>query len=84
MVKVVICAGTTCYVMGGADLTGLRDDLSAEIADQVEISGSPCLEFCKSEQHRSAPFVKVNDTIITQATVAKITAEIVRQIRPQR
>ena len=56
----------------------------SNIADQVEISGSTCLKLCKSEQYRSAPFVKINDTVIPQAIAAKITEEIVRQIRPQR
>ena len=35
----------------------------SDIADQVEISGSTCLELRKSEQYRSAPFVKINDTV---------------------
>lgn len=81
-VKVVICTGTTCYVMGGAGLMGLREDISEDIADHVEITGSTCLELCKNEQYRSAPFAKVNDIVISQATAAKITEEIVRQLKP--
>ena len=56
---VKICTGTLCYVMGGAELQLLDEQLPAELLAQVEIQGSPCLDCCNREDSQGAPFVKV-------------------------
>ena len=47
-IKVSICTGTTCYVMGASELLLLEELLPEELKDKVEIEGVTCLEKCKS------------------------------------
>lgn len=75
-VTVKICTGTMCYVMGGAELQLLEEHLSAELLEQVEVSGAPCLDFCHKNDDAKAPFVLVNDRVVSEASVSKIVAAI--------
>ena len=75
-VNVTICMGTTCYVMGASALVGLADQLPADLKDRVAIEGAPCLDACKDDKFGQAPFVKVNDEIITDADPASVIAAI--------
>ncbi len=68
-IKVMICSGTTCYVLGGAQLMMLEDMLPPDLKDRVEIVGSTCLEACKGKGAKKPPFVKVNDVLIGEASV---------------
>jgi NADH:ubiquinone oxidoreductase subunit E len=75
--KITVCTGTACFVMGGSELLLLEDQLPPELKDSSEVEGSSCLGFCRrsgSGASRSdrAPFVKINDTVLDQATTGKI------------
>jgi len=67
--------------MGAGNLISLEEYLDEDVARHVEISGSSCIDLCKSEQYRNAPFVKVNDILISEATVHKVVEEIKRQLK---
>ncbi len=76
-VSVEICMGTTCYVMGSAQLAGIAERLPEEWREQVSVKGMRCSGACqKSDQYGRAPFVKVNDTIISEADEGKVLAAI--------
>ncbi len=77
---VKICTGTLCYVMGGAELQLLDEQLPAELLAQVEIQGSPCLDCCNREDSQGAPFVKVGDRIIASATIEKVIDAIKNEL----
>ena len=74
-IKVEICLGTACFVMGGAELQDLSELIPLKFGDKVEVSGNTCLELCSTE-YGKAPFVKVNDFIIEKATKDKVIAKI--------
>ena len=74
-ITVKLCLGTTCFVMGGAKLQELADTLPAKYGDKVEVIGKPCLEFCSSGFSK-APYAKVNDQVIGEATAEKIISAI--------
>lgn len=78
-IKVTICTGTTCYVMGSGNLISIKEHLSEELAEIVDIEGSTCLELCKDDEFGHAPYVKVNDKVIADATLTKIAEEIRKQ-----
>jgi len=80
-VNVVICTGTTCYVMGAGHLLGLKEHLDEDVAQRVNITGASCLSLCKDDEYGKAPFVRVNDTLITEATIPKIIQEINQQLQ---
>lgn len=75
-VKLKICAGTMCYVMGGAQLTEIADDLPENIREHVEISLMPCLKQCNQDER--PPFIELNGKIISginRETLVKIVKE---------
>ncbi len=78
MIKVTICTGTTCYVMGNANLLVLKDDLSEKLKKKVEFEGHTCLQSCKDEMQGNPPFVMINGKIMSDANFAKVKAEIKR------
>lgn len=80
-IKVRICTGTLCYVMGGSELQVLGDYLPAELQHHVEIIGATCLDFCNQEGKGKAPFVLVGDTLVAQATIAKVINVIQEELR---
>ncbi len=76
-IKVTICAGTTCYLMGAAYLQALVDDLDPSLREKVEIMGARCLGFCKEgDNYGKAPFVKINDEILAEATTPLVLDRI--------
>ena len=78
---VKICTGTLCYVMGGAELQLLDEQLPEELLSRVEIQGSPCLDCCNREDSQGAPFVKVGDRIIAGATIEKVIEAIKNELK---
>lgn len=66
---VEICSGTTCFILGGADLLLLEDELDGlwkesrlqgqAISELIEIKASVCMEYCK-EGSLKPPFVRVD------------------------
>ncbi len=80
-ISVKVCTGTTCFVMGGANLQELHDLIPRKYGDKVEVSGSPCLGLCSINwEYSKAPYVKVNEAVVNEATVEKVLAEIDKQI----
>lgn len=73
MIHLEICSGTTCYVMGGGALLLLAEELPADLAGRVLVTGSPCLELCLNQPGgRRAPFVKIDGRILSSATVESV------------
>lgn len=83
-VTVKVCTGTTCFVMGGANLQELHDIIPKKYDDKVELVASNCLGLCSINwEYSRAPYVKVNEEVISEATVEKVIAEIERQLAKQ-
>ncbi|MBR1373664.1 NAD(P)H-dependent oxidoreductase subunit E [bacterium] len=80
-VSVKVCLGTTCFVMGGANLQELIDIIPRKYGDKVEVSGSQCLGMCSIKWNYSkAPYVKVDDDIIEEATVEKVLDAVSKKL----
>ncbi|VGO20771.1 NAD(P)H-dependent oxidoreductase subunit E [Pontiella sulfatireligans] len=75
-IKITICTGTTCYIMGATHLQRLDEVMDAAMLEQVEIIGSHCLGYCDAENFGKAPFVKVNDQLIADATLDKVIRKV--------
>jgi NADH:ubiquinone oxidoreductase subunit E len=76
-VSVKVCLGTTCFVMGSANLQELIEIVPAKYGDKVEVSGVPCLGLCSVDwEFSKAPYVKVDNEIIKEASVEKVLAAI--------
>ena len=80
-IEVRVCLGTTCFVMGSSNLQNLTELIPQKFGDKVEVVGSPCLGVCSTNwEYSKAPYVKVHDTIVQEATVDKVIEEIERQL----
>ncbi|MBQ2983654.1 MAG: NAD(P)H-dependent oxidoreductase subunit E [Candidatus Gastranaerophilales bacterium] len=80
-ISVKVCVGTTCFVMGGASLQELNDIIPKKYGDKVEIAASNCLGLCSINwEYSKAPYVKVNEEVVANATTEKVLEEIDRQL----
>lgn len=80
-VEVKVCLGTTCFVMGGNNLQELNEIIPKKYGDKVEITGANCLGLCSINwEYSKAPYVKVNEEVVADATVEKVLEEIERQL----
>ena len=80
-IQVKVCLGTTCFVMGSSNLHELTELAAKKYGDKVEVTGSPCLGFCSVNwEYSKAPYVKVDEEVIAEATVDKVLAEIDKRI----
>lgn len=76
-VSVKVCLGTTCFVMGSANLQELIEIVPEKYGDKVDVSGVPCLGLCSTDwEFSKAPYVKVDNEIIKEATVEKVIQAI--------
>jgi NADH:ubiquinone oxidoreductase subunit E len=76
-IKVEICCGTACYLLGAANLMSIEDEIPAEFRDKVEVEARTCLELCEKENLGGAPYVRFNgEEIMAQATNEKVLARI--------
>lgn len=82
-IKIEICCGTTCYLLGGADLLHLEAKLPDEWKDLVDISAVPCLSSCTTDNLGGAPFVRIDGTIIPRASVESICECLFELIKGQ-
>lgn len=76
-VTVKVCKGTTCFVMGGNNLQDLNNIIPVRYANKVDLVGSSCLGLClEGENFSKAPFVKIDDDVIEEATIDKVLSAI--------
>ena len=71
-IEVKVCVGTTCYVMGGSELTDLAKLVPPAWKDKVDVQGSVCLDFCRNQNRLKPPFVLVGGQVVDQASVEKV------------
>ena len=72
-IKVEICCGTACYLLGAANLMSIEDDIPADMRDKVEVEARTCLELCERENLGGAPYVRINGSeILALATREKV------------
>lgn len=81
-VKVKICQGTTCYVMGGNVIKSMLKVLTERYADKIEIISARCLGNCNdSDSFSKAPYVYVEDEVIPEADLDKVIEAIEKRLK---
>ena len=76
-IKVEICCGTACYLLGAAKMMNIEDLLPEACRGRVEIEAKTCLELCERENLGGAPYVRFNGSeVMSQATPEKVLARI--------
>ena len=74
--KITICAGTTCHVMGGGHLYDLAERLPEDLRGLIEVEGQRCLGYCSEEGHGKPPYVLVNGELVADASYSTILQKI--------
>ncbi|MBQ1612150.1 MAG: NAD(P)H-dependent oxidoreductase subunit E [Alphaproteobacteria bacterium] len=81
-ISVKVCLGTTCFVMGSANLQELLEVVPRKYGDKVEVAGVPCLRLCSIDwEFSKAPYVKVDEDVIKEATVEKVLNAIEEKLK---
>lgn len=76
-VKVEICCGTACYLLGAAKLMDLELSLPPDARARVDIEARTCLEMCERDNLGGAPYVRFNDSeVMCEATPEKVRTRI--------
>ncbi|MCR4881791.1 MAG: redox-sensing transcriptional repressor Rex [bacterium] len=76
-INISVCTGSTCYTRGRAILTELLKIVPQKYGSNVKVAGVPCLEVCSIDWgHEKAPYVKINEEILNNATVEKVIARV--------
>ncbi len=71
-VRIELCVGTSCHMLGSADLSLVVDLLQQEYEEQVEVGYCTCLGACAK-----GPNVKVNGKVLSEVTPEKLKTEVV-------
>lgn len=80
-INVKVCLGTTCFVMGSSNLQELIETVPNKYGEEVEVNGVPCLGLCSIDwEYSRAPYVKVDDDVVYEATVEKVLSAIERKL----
>lgn len=75
-IRVTICTGTACFVMGASELMLLMEKLPDELKEVVELAGSPCMGECKGSKNGRPPYVKIDDEVVHSANLAEVINRI--------
>lgn len=76
-VKVEICCGTACYLLGAVQLMKLEESLPSDLREHVEFEAKGCLGLCNDDKLGGAPYVRFNGAEpMAGATPDKVVARI--------
>ena len=75
-IKVTVCTGTACFVMGASDIMLLEEKLPEELRNKVEVTGCTCMNECKGDKNGMPPFVKIDREVMCQANIPAIIARL--------
>lgn len=67
MIKIKVCCGTSCYIMGASELISM--DFSNN--RNIELEGTTCMDLCKDSKKRP-PYVTINGVCHSQVTPNKL------------
>lgn len=79
MVKVEICVGSHCSLVGALNILDTLEELQKEYPDQIKIKKVECMDMC--EDIKNAPVVRVNDNLITSAQAQIVTSKVMERIK---
>ena len=76
MIHLQICQGTTCYVMGAAQLAALATQLPEDLRGRVRVSGCRCLGLCRNGAFGGAPYVTIDAEVLAAATTDTVLSAL--------
>lgn len=77
LVKIKVCMGTHCTMMGNLNLQENLENLQIEYPGKIEIESVKCLKYC---EENGAPVVDINGELIKNATPEIVISKIIEVI----
>jgi len=78
MVKVKICVGSHCSLVGALNILDTLEELKEEYPEQIQIEKFECMDRC--DDIKKAPVVKVDDDLITSAKTQIVISKVMERI----
>lgn len=89
--KVTICMGSACTLMGANSIYDAVELINEQIcgpeselcsAENLDIELANCMGYCKNKEgEQVAPVVVVDDEIIYKATAQEVSAKIIEKLK---
>jgi len=87
--KVKVCVGSNCTLLGSMNILDQIDDLIEIIKEdaenysdeELEVEAIKCLGFCKNTDEKVAPVVVIEDEPMYNATGQTVMEKIIKKIR---
>lgn len=88
--KVKVCVGSNCTLMGSMNILDQIDDLKDIIRkddpdsykdEELEVEAIKCMEFCKKTNKNVAPVVVVDNETMFNATGQAVMEKIINKLR---
>jgi len=79
MVKVEICVGSHCSLVGALNILETLEKLQEEYPEQIQIERVECMDMC--ENIKKAPVVKVGAELITSAQTQMVISKVMERIK---
>ena len=77
MVKVEICRGTSCHLLGSQDLIEAVESLPVDRRVQIDLGTIDCLKSC-----RQGPNVRIDGTVFSEKSSEQLRALLDEQTFP--
>jgi len=89
--KVKVCVGSNCTLLGSMNILDQIDDLKEIISEDIdnyndeelEVEVVKCLGFCKETKEKVAPIVVIDDEPMFNATGQTVMEKIINKMRKQ-
>ena len=78
MVKVEVCVGSHCALVGGLNILESLEDLKKDYPEQIELKKVECMDVC--DDIKRSPVVKVDDEVITAAKSEVVMSKVMERI----
>lgn len=79
-IKVNICTGTTCFVMGSSKLQNFEEIMPRSWKEFVDIRLKPCLNLCQNNKYNKSPYVTIDEEVLTEVTLEKLLDAIEKKL----
>lgn len=80
-IRVEVCFGTTCHIMGSSELLELEDELPTNVAKHTEIVGVNCLDYCMDRNFGKAPFIRIDGEVYSEMTKEKLSIILQEKVK---
>ena len=74
-VRITICGGTACYIMGGSELLTMREEFSNDELEFITIDAITCMDMCQKEESKP-PYVLLNGELMKNMNLEGILSKV--------